>query len=127
MTKYEHHLIQLRFQYQENCQRLSITWYGPSKHYHRENFFQSLTIPITSNQNTIFGGDFNMITEFRDRTGDTICHTHLLGSIPLNELLKNQNLQKKYTLTKLIIHITEHYPILIVDWIGFIPLKILIQ
>ena len=34
-----------------------------------------------------------MVTEFRDRTGGTICNTHLLGSIPLNELLKNQNLQ----------------------------------
>ena len=106
MTKHEHHLMQLRFQYQENCQRLSITFtlnkqnfhiatlYGPSKSYHRENFFQSLIISITSTQNTILGGDFNMITEFRDRTGDTICHTHLLGSIPLNELLKNQNLQE---------------------------------
>ena len=27
--------------------------------------------------------------------------------------------------TKLIIYITELYPIFIVDWIGFIPLKIL--
>ena len=34
-----------------------------------------------------------MVTEFRDRTGGTICNTHLLGSLPLNELLINQNLQ----------------------------------
>ena len=34
-----------------------------------------------------------MVTEFRDKTGGTISNAHLLGSIPLNELLKNQNLQ----------------------------------
>ena len=34
-----------------------------------------------------------MVTEFRDRAGRTICNTHLLGSVPLNELFKNQNLQ----------------------------------
>ena len=33
---------------------------------------------------------------------------------------------EKYTLTKLIIHITEYYAIFIVDWMGVIPLKILI-
>ena len=33
-----------------------------------------------------------MVTEFRDKTGGTVCNIHLLGSIPLNELLKNQNL-----------------------------------
>ena len=33
-----------------------------------------------------------MAKEFRERTGGTICNTHLLGSILLNELLKNQNL-----------------------------------
>ena len=32
-----------------------------------------------------------MVTEFRDLPGGTICNTHLLGSIPLNELPKNQN------------------------------------
>ena len=32
---------------------------------------------------------------------------------------------EKYALIKLIIHITEHYPIYIVDWVGFIALKIL--
>ena len=49
-------------------------------------------------------------------------------SNPLNELLKKQNLQdtwRKCTPTKLIIYITELYPIFIVDWIGFIPLNIL--
>ena len=34
-----------------------------------------------------------MVTEFRDRTGAATCNIHLLDSIPLNELLKNQNLQ----------------------------------
>ena len=68
------------------------TLYGPNKPHHRENFFQSLTKNISSNQNTKTGGDFNMVTEYRDRTGGTICNTHLLA-IPLNELLKNQNLQ----------------------------------
>ena len=33
------------------------------------------------------------VTEFRDRVGGTSSNRHLLGSIPLNELLKNQNLQ----------------------------------
>ena len=69
------------------------TLYGPKKTHHRENLFQSLTNHITSNQNTITVGDFNMATEFRDRTGGAIFNTHLLGSIPLNKLLKNQNLQ----------------------------------
>ena len=32
-----------------------------------------------------------MVTGFRDRTSGTICNTHLLGSIPLNKLLKSQN------------------------------------
>ena len=77
-----------------NKQNFHITTlYGPNKPHHRENFFQSLTVHITSTQNTIIGGNFNMVTEFRDITGGTICNTHLLGSIPLNELLKNQNLQ----------------------------------
>ena len=77
-----------------NKQNFHITTlYGPNKPHHRENFFQSLTVHITSTQNTIIGGNFNMVTEFRDITGGTICNTHLLGSIPLNELLKNPNLQ----------------------------------
>ena len=77
-----------------NKQNFHITTlYGPNKPHHRENFFQSLTNHITSNQNTIIGGNFNMVTEFRDRTGGTICNTHLLVSIPPNELLKNQNLK----------------------------------
>ena len=67
--------------------------YGPNKPHHRENLFESLTNHITSTQNTIIGGDLNMVTEFRDKTEGTICNTHLLGSMPLNELLHNQNLQ----------------------------------
>ena len=77
-----------------NKQNFHITTlYGLNKPHHRANFFQSLTNHITSTQNTIIAGDFNMFTEFRDRTGNTICNTHLLGSVPLNELLKNQNLE----------------------------------
>ena len=77
-----------------NKQNFHITiLYGPNKPHHRESFFQSLTNHITCNQNIIIDGDFNMVTEFRDKTGGTICNTHLLGSIPLNELLKNHNLQ----------------------------------
>ena len=73
-----------------NKQNFHITTlYGPSKPHHRENFFQSLTNHITSTQNTIIGDDFNMVTEFRDRKGGKICNTYLLGSIPLNEPLKN--------------------------------------
>ena len=89
------------------------------------NFFQSLTNHITRNQNTI-GGDFNMVTEFRDRTGGTICNTHLLGSIPLNELLKNQNLQdtwRKIHPNK--INYTYHRTLSNINS-RFIPLKILI-
>ena len=37
-----------------------------------------------------------MVTGFRDRTSGTICNTHLLGSIPLNKLLKSQNLQSTW-------------------------------
>ena len=85
-------LLQLYFTL--NKQNFHITTlYGPNKPHHSENFFQSLTNHITSHQNTILDGDFNMVTEFRDRTGGTICNTHLLGSLPLNELLKNQDLQ----------------------------------
>ena len=69
------------------------TLYGSNKPHHRENFFQSLTNHTTSTQNTIIDGDFNMVIEFTDKTGGAICNTHLLRSIPLNELLKNQNLQ----------------------------------
>ena len=68
-----------------------------------------------------------MVTEFRDRTGSTICNAHLLDSIPLNELLKSQNLQdtwRKIHPNK--INYTYHRTLTIVDWIGFITLKILI-
>ena len=77
-----------------NKQNFHITTqYCPNKLYHRENFFQLLTNHVTSTQSTIIGSDFNMVTEFRDGKGGTICNTLLLGSEPLNELLKNQNLQ----------------------------------
>ena len=77
-----------------NKQNFHITTqYCPNKPYHRENFFQLLTNQVTSTQSTIIGSDFNMVTEFRDGKGGTICNTLLLGSEPLNELLKNENLQ----------------------------------
>ena len=60
------------------------TLYGLNKPHHRENCLKSPTNHITSTQNTIIGGDFNMITEFRDRTGGKILNTYLIGSIPLN-------------------------------------------
>ena len=115
-----------------NKQNFHITTlYGLNKPHHRENFFQSLINHITSNQNTMIGGDFNLATEFRDRTGGRICNAHLLGSFPLNELLKNQNLQDtwrkihpnkiNYTYHRTLSNIQS-----IVDWIGFILLKILI-
>ena len=44
--------------------------------FRRENFFQSLTNHI--------------------RAGGTICNTHLLVSIAVNELLKNQSLQRTW-------------------------------
>ena len=44
---------------------------GSNKPHHRENFFYSQTNHITSNQNTIIGGNFNMAKEFRQRTGGT--------------------------------------------------------
>ena len=77
-----------------NKQNFHITTlYGPNKPHHRENFLQSLTNHINSNQNTVIDSGFNIVIEFRDRTGGTICNKHLLGPIPLNELFKNQNLQ----------------------------------
>ena len=114
-----------------NKQNFRITTlYGPNKPHHRGKFFQSLTNHINnSTQNTIVGGDFNMVTKFRDRTGSKICNTHLLGSIPLINYLKIKIYQihgEKYILTKLITHITGHYPIFTVDWIEFIPPMVLI-
>ena len=47
-------------------------------------------------QNIIIGGGFNMVTEVTDREDGTIFNTHLLGSIALNELLKNQNVQETW-------------------------------
>ena len=60
------------------------TLHGLNKPHHRENCLKSPTNHITSTQNTVIGGDFNMVTEFRDRVGGTILNTHLIGSIPLN-------------------------------------------
>ena len=37
-----------------------------------------------------------MVTEVTDREDGTICNTHILGSIALNELLKNQNVQETW-------------------------------
>ena len=51
-----------------------------NKPYQRENFFQSLTNYITNAQNTISGGDFNMVEDRNDRTDGSVCNTHLVGS-----------------------------------------------
>ena len=60
-----------------------VTLYGPNKTYQREIFFQKLNNYINSSQNTIIGGDFNMVTDLRDRKGGTICNRHLVGSVTL--------------------------------------------
>ena len=69
-----------------------INIYGPSKPYKRENFFQSLINYTANTQNTILGGDFNMVEKIRDRMGGSICNTNLVGSEALAKLIKLQNL-----------------------------------
>ena len=70
-----------------------INIYESNKPYQRENFFQSLTNYLTNVQNTIIGGDFNMVENLNDRSGGSICNTHLVGSQALSKLIQNQNLQ----------------------------------
>ena len=53
-----------------------INIYGPNKPY------QSLTNYITNAKNMIIGGGFNMVEDFKDRTGSSICNTNLVGSEP---------------------------------------------
>ena len=67
--------------------------YEPNKPYQGENFFQSLTNYLTNARNTITGGDFNMVENLNDRSGGSICNTHLVGSQALSKLIQNQNLQ----------------------------------
>ena len=74
----------------QNFQVVNI--YGPNKTYQREQFFQSLTTYINSNQNTILGGDFDMVTDLTDRNVGHICNTHLVGSLSLNHLLTTRKL-----------------------------------
>ena len=94
-----------------------ITLYGPNKPYQGENFFQTPTNYITSTQNTVIGGDFNMVLELKDRIGGTICNTHLVGSVSLNKLINIQKLHdtwRKKTQSKT--EYTFHRnPIFIVD------------
>ena len=49
--------------------------YGPNKPYQRENLFQSLTNYLTNAQNTIIGGDFNMVKDLNDRFGGSVTLT----------------------------------------------------
>ena len=69
-----------------------VNLYGPNKPFQRENFFQQLNNYVNSTQNTIIGGDFNMVTDLKDRIGGSICYTHLVGSSSLNKILNNQKL-----------------------------------
>ena len=62
-----------------------INIYGPNKPY------QSLTNYITNAKNMIIGGGFNMVEDFKDRTGSSICNTNLVGSEPLTKLIQCQN------------------------------------
>ena len=68
-----------------------VNIYGPNKSYQRESFFQSLA-DFTNTQNTIIGGDFNMVEELKDRLGGVINKTHLVGSENLKKLIQIQNL-----------------------------------
>ena len=43
----------------------------------------------------IIGGGFNMVEDFKDRTGSSICNTNLAGSEPLTKLIQCQNLTIK--------------------------------
>ena len=67
-----------------------VNLYGPNKPYQRENFFQILNTYITSNQNTTFGEDFNMVTDLKDRVEGNICNKHLVRSISLNQIVNTQ-------------------------------------
>ena len=69
-----------------------INLYGLDKPYQRENVFQSLTDYTTNIENTIIGGDFNMMKEVRDKMGITFCNTLFVGSATLNKLIKLQSL-----------------------------------
>ena len=69
-----------------------VKLYGPNKPFQRENFFQQLNNYVDSTQNTIIGGDFNKVTDLKDRIGSTICNTHLVGSNSLNKILDTQKL-----------------------------------
>ena len=77
--------------YEQTFEILNID--GPNKPYQREHFFRSLSNYYTNAQNTIIGGDFNMVKELNDGFGDSICNTHLVGSQTFSNLIQNQNLQ----------------------------------
>ena len=69
-----------------------LNLYGWNKPSHRESFFQQLNNDANSIRNTITGGDFNIVTNLKDRIGGTICNTHLVGSVTLNKILNTQTL-----------------------------------
>ena len=66
-----------------------INIYGPNKPY------QSLTNYVTNAKNMIIGGGFNMVEDFKDRTGSSICNTNLVGSESITKLIQCQNLTIK--------------------------------
>ena len=55
-------IITIKFTSNKQNFQIITTLYGLNKLHHRENLFQSQTSHITSTQNTIKGGDFNMVT-----------------------------------------------------------------
>ena len=69
-----------------------VSIYGPNKPYLRENLVQSLTDLTINTQNTIIGGDFNIVEELKERLVGTINNTHLLGYENLKKLIQIQNL-----------------------------------
>ena len=77
--------------YKQTFQILNI--YGPNKPYQREKYFQSLFNYFANAQNTIIGGDFNMVEDLNDRFEGSICNTHLVGFQALSNIIQNQSLQ----------------------------------
>ena len=59
---------------------------------YEKNFFQSLTDLTINTQNTIIGGDFNMVEEIKESLDGAMNNTDLLGSENLKKLIQIQNL-----------------------------------
>ena len=52
-----------------------------------KTFFQSLTYFTINTQNTISGGDFNMVEELKNRLDGAIDNTHLVNLENLKKLI----------------------------------------